>query len=352
MKKVIGLILIGILGINLHAYSYGYYDNQALAQKMEERCKANDRNNNSDVDACAYIGNFYRQGIGVTRDREQAFKLLSWACRHQSDEGCHYLGGWYEEENKPEDADKSYRQACANGYADACYDNGVMYHKFYKQMPEKEGRLENTLYFYYQACAYKKEEGCDKVLDLYNTNTVVKTWATQEKYQYIADLLCQKGVTRMCEQMVENSENNASSLIPTYLGMIESNQNACEKEYKGDNCFMLTKAYKELGKIYFDPKNKEHRYTIESKYEKIDESLFDAKDNFKKLCENGHMEACNEVGKMYEEGLGAIQDFDMAKSYYAKACEGRVQEGCSNYKAVNSMGKRSYRSENREKKFR
>jgi TPR repeat protein len=44
------------------------------------------------------------------------------------------------------------------------------------------------------------------------------------------------------------------------------------------------------------------------------------------------------LGIMYANGQGVIQDKKRAKEYFGKACDGGDQKGCDNYKILNQQG--------------
>lgn len=47
---------------------------------------------------------------------------------------------------------------------------------------------------------------------------------------------------------------------------------------------------------------------------------------------------CNNLGWLYDNGLGVRQNFRTAKEYYGKACDSGDQQGCDNYRKLNEKG--------------
>ena len=50
-------------------------------------------------------------------------------------------------------------------------------------------------------------------------------------------------------------------------------------------------------------------------------NYIEAFEDFKKACEMGNGDGCNNLGLSYEKGLGVKQDYIMAAKLYKKACE-------------------------------
>ena len=51
---------------------------------------------------------------------------------------------------------------------------------------------------------------------------------------------------------------------------------------------------------------------------------------YQKACTKGNGDACNSLGKIYEEGKDVKQNLDKAKKLYTKACDLNIAEGCFN----------------------
>ena len=88
---------------------------------------------NGDMEAQFYLGHLYRKGLGVTLNKEEAFKWLKKAAeqgyvRAQFDLGLMYASGYGVTKNIPE-AIKWYRVAAQQGNPEAQYFLGRMYHK-------------------------------------------------------------------------------------------------------------------------------------------------------------------------------------------------------------------------------
>lgn len=97
--------------------------------------------------------------------------------------------------------------------------------------------------------------------------------------------------------------------------------NISEKECDSGNdksCALSGLLYGEM-KDFFKAKAPLHKYC--DKVEKTDNEM-------------AH-QACRNLGDMYMKGEGVTQDFEKAKVYFKKVCEGGDQQGCNRYKNAN-----------------
>lgn len=63
-------------------------------------------------------------------------------------------------------------------------------------------------------------------------------------------------------------------------------------------------------------------------------NLIDNKKSFElytKACKGGEMIACSNIGGMYEQGKAVARNYNTAKSYYKKACNGGYKKACDFY---------------------
>lgn len=80
------------------------------------------------------------------------------------------------------------------------------------------------------------------------------------------------------------------------------------------------------------------------KHYKIGADHYQAKDYpqafkfFTKACDGGFIEACNDLGQLYEEGKGVKQNGAKALKLYAKACESGIGSGCANVGKMYDLG--------------
>jgi len=58
---------------------------------------------------------------------------------------------------------------------------------------------------------------------------------------------------------------------------------------------------------------------------------------YSKACNNGILEACNNLGNFYEDGDGVEQSYEKAIELYLKACNGGLKVGCLNYNRLKSF---------------
>lgn len=59
---------------------------------------------------------------------------------------------------------------------------------------------------------------------------------------------------------------------------------------------------------------------------------------YQKACDGGDAVGCSILGSLYQNGQGVRQSFSTAKQYYGKACDLRFQLGCDNYRMLNEKG--------------
>ena len=59
---------------------------------------------------------------------------------------------------------------------------------------------------------------------------------------------------------------------------------------------------------------------------------------YEKSANQGNTKAQFNLGIMYANGQGVIQDKKRAKEYFRKACDGGYQKGCDEYKKLNQQG--------------
>lgn len=59
---------------------------------------------------------------------------------------------------------------------------------------------------------------------------------------------------------------------------------------------------------------------------------------FQNLGNKGDAGAQNSLGYMYRYGEGVKQDYQKAKEWYEKACDGGDQMGCDEYRKLNMKG--------------
>lgn len=57
---------------------------------------------------------------------------------------------------------------------------------------------------------------------------------------------------------------------------------------------------------------------------------------YQKACDGGEPYGCVLLGFLYEEGKGLRQDYAIAKEYHGKACDLGAQFGCDEYKRLNN----------------
>lgn len=51
---------------------------------------------------------------------------------------------------------------------------------------------------------------------------------------------------------------------------------------------------------------------------------------FEKACDSGNAKGCFQLGALYEQGAGVVQNKYKAVTLYAQACNGGESHGCSN----------------------
>jgi len=61
---------------------------------------------------------------------------------------------------------------------------------------------------------------------------------------------------------------------------------------------------------------------------------------YKKACDGNYASACTNLGYLFGRGLGVRQDIYKAQRLYGKGCDGGHQMGCDNYRKNNNQGRR------------
>ena len=56
------------------------------------------------------------------------------------------------------------------------------------------------------------------------------------------------------------------------------------------------------------------------------------------LAEQGYAKAQYNLGAMYYNGDGVRRNFHLSKEWFGKACDGRDQKGCDQYRYLNQAG--------------
>ncbi|MDO5652157.1 MAG: hypothetical protein Q4G13_08525 [Moraxella sp.] len=56
-----------------------------------------------------------------------------------------------------------------------------------------------------------------------------------------------------------------------------------------------------------------------------------------KAANQDYAKAQNNLGVMYDDGLGVRQDHSTAKAWFGKTCDNGEQIGCDNYRELNQL---------------
>ena len=59
---------------------------------------------------------------------------------------------------------------------------------------------------------------------------------------------------------------------------------------------------------------------------------------YRQAAEQGYADAQYNLGVMYAYGRGIRQDLHLSKEWFGKACDGRIQEACNQYRYLNQKG--------------
>ena len=137
-------------------------------------------------------------------------------------------------------------------------------------------------------------------------------------------------------------ENNYKSNLKEYKELLKQKCNA--KDY--NNCHRLAWIYeheypanhKEAISLYAKSCNANYYLSCNNLGVLHQDSnafkLIDNKKSFElytKACKGGEMIACSNIGGMYEQGKAVARNYNTAKSYYKKACNGGYEKACKFY---------------------
>ncbi|MBZ7979910.1 sel1 repeat family protein [Campylobacter sp. RM12642] len=70
-----------------------------------------------------------------------------------------------------------------------------------------------------------------------------------------------------------------------------------------------------------------------------------------KACKNKNMQACYDLGFLYESGIGTKQNYTKAINLYTKACENNLYEACYAVGFMNAYGIRTQQNKKKAIKF-
>ncbi|MBF1290714.1 MAG: sel1 repeat family protein, partial [Neisseria sicca] len=68
------------------------------------------------------------------------------------------------------------------------------------------------------------------------------------------------------------------------------------------------------------------------------QNLVQAEQWYRKAAEQGIAEAQYNLGVMYDNGQGVRQNYKIAKEWFGKACDNGIQLGCDAYRELNQAG--------------
>ena len=93
---------------------------------FERACNGTDENGfkyagfDGDIKACNYLGYFYAQGLGGSRDTRKAHDVYLRACDNGILSSCASLGSLYQDAGDDDNARRYFEKACDGGAAEAC----------------------------------------------------------------------------------------------------------------------------------------------------------------------------------------------------------------------------------------
>ena len=295
-------------------------DENKAATFFERAC------NLSDGLACYNLANLYKLGKGVSKDQAKNIEYLEKSCNLRNFHACDTLSSIDENGlGVKVEAIKSrhlvnqaitYAQKdCPLNLADACYSLGETYltgiDRIYKESQlaisyfKKACDLKLGSACYAVANAYLEGDGVEKDQNLY-TQYLLKAHELLEKE-------CEQNNTASCfivaDQYLDvapfkdlpQAQDKADTLYQKSLKNLELD---CSKE-DSTSCFALAQQYEGL--------YPEETDTIYNFYQK-------AKDLYDKECNLGYAASCDNLGQMFELGLGVVKSADTAQTYFKKAC--------------------------------
>lgn len=252
------------------------------------------------MDGCVTFGGFYYEGKGVAQDHKKALEIFKKACNKENKGGCYGLALLYKtgsgvskDENK---AQEYFKKSCNLGYNSACKEisneENILSQKAPESFKEAEREFKNNNFKKARSSASKACEegymdGCGMLGVLLSASMIEMLTKTQD-------------------------ENEKKDLREKFLKVLVDTSNLCLENGSKYAC-------------------KVGRFILLFSGGKMNEMTFNI---FQKSCELDASE-CSWIASFYEKGEYVSKDLRQAKMYYKKACDAGNNNSCENYRKLN-----------------
>ena len=232
----------------------------------------------------------------IQKDRAE----LQHECGNRNMDSCVDLGVLFYNEKRYAESLRLEKKACEAKNAMGCYNLGVIHQDinstFYNPQQSKA--------FYEKACDSNEPLGCSNLGKMYFDGNEIQQ--DLQKAERLLRKSCDLGLIVGCTNLGYLHYTKGS-----YDLAIDLYQKGCNADDLG--------ACNDLGWVYYDKLREYAR----------------AKPLFEKACNRESAIAYVNLGHMYVNGRGVLQDIQEAKRLNKKACDLGSQQGCDNYSLLN-----------------
>lgn len=226
---------------------------------------------------------------------------------------------------------KALNKACDGGNAESCLELGFEYQRHghaEDRVPQANYNLSKSRKAYDKACNLGNSEGCNSAGRSYDVKacgfgcfeTCVKVRWSHEDLNNYARVIAY--YSKACDLGHKEGCTNLSGIYADGKGVVRNNDKAAEYLSKacenGDRtvCTFLGESY--VGK------RKELYMGVQ-----VSVNYSKGAELFSKACALGGVSSCENLGIMYQKGIGVPQDTTRSRKYYSKACGLGSKEACT-----------------------
>ena len=282
---------------------------------------------------CAYLGDMYFEGVGVSQDKKRSFALYDEACKAKDTYGCYKKGvlSLRGEGGQSKDVEKAlalFAEGCKNEHAQACIDLGKVY-EIGREVKKDLGKAEQA---YRDGCALSSGNACFEFSRMTLRHNKEKS-ALIRAATLFTDL-CQREHPMSCYHLglmmndglgIEKDQEGALSLLSRSCG--DNIASACTKASQPmldkDGLFFAVDRGLDLlskGCSLGDPIGCVKYAGYLEKGEYTDKDPMKAKQLYEETCNKKQGVGCQAVGRMYQDGKIVPQDFVKSREFLSKGC--------------------------------
>lgn len=283
---------------------------------------------------CAYLGDMYWEGVGVSQDYKKSRELYDEACRAKDTYGCYrkgvlYLHGRGGVSQDYTRAKKLFMKGCADKHAQACIDLGQMYEQG-EGVEKSLGKAEEA---YNKGCLISSGGAC------YHLSRVLMK---NKKQQPSSLLKAATLFTDLCERKHSMSCYSLGVMKQEGLGLPKDPDTANKLFYDScseDIAIACTQASQPLlerknerfapqrgldllskGCSLGDPIACVQYAGFLEKGKHIEKDPLQAKKLYEDTCTKNQGVGCQAVGRMYQEGKIVDRDYKKSRTFFERGC--------------------------------